>query len=185
MNITELTGSYRGKLVIKAYNQWLKKGDKVLDIGCGTGIITKVLADHLGVKITVCDVRNYLIYKDIRFVKITREKLPFLSESFDAALLNDVLHHLPQEKQEDLISQSIKVAKKVLIFEAKPTIFGKIADIILNKLHYGDLNVPLSFRTMDEWQALFKKLSLKFKTKTFKRPFWYPFSHIAFELQKG
>lgn len=184
MNIIELTGSYRGKQVIKAYRKWIKKGDKVLDIGCGTGIIAKLLADHLGVKITACDVKNYLIYKDIPFIKITDSSLSCITERFDAALLNDVLHHIPYEKQQDLINQSIKVAKKLLIFEAEPTFFGKVADIILNKYHYGDLNTPLSFRKIADWQELFKKLSLRSKVIKLKQPFWYPFSHVAFFLER-
>lgn len=183
MNITELTGSYRGKLVIKAYSQWLKKGDKVLDIGCGTGIITKLLMDHLGIKITACDVKNYLIYQDIPFVKIRDGAFSSITERFDAALLNDVLHHIPKEGQEQLIRQAVKVADKVLIFEAKPSIWGKVADIVLNKFHYGSLNAPLTFRDVEDWQKLFGKMSLKSKVVKLKKPFWYPFSHIAFLLE--
>lgn len=181
MNITKITGSYRCKLIIEAYKNWLKKDYRVLDVGSGNGIITKLLMDHFSVKIVGSDVKNYLIY-DIPFIEISGKKLPFTNNEFDVVMLNDVLHHIPYHDQEKLISESARVAKKVLIFEARPTILGKITDVVLNKYHYGDLNVPLSFRNIKDWQELFEKLSLKSKVVILKKPFWYPFSHIAFEL---
>lgn len=181
MNITKITSSYRAKLIFEAYKHWLKKGNYVLDIGSGNGIITKLLMDYFSVKIVGSDVKNYLIY-DIPFIEIDGKELPFNNNEFDIVMLNDVLHHIPYHNQEKLISESARVAKKVLIFEARPTILGKITDVVLNKYHYGDLNVPLSFRNITDWQKLFKKLSLRSKVTILKKPFWYPFSHIAFEL---
>lgn len=182
--LTKTTSSYRYRLIRAAYRRWLKPKSTVLDIGCGNGIITKLLLDEFSLKVTGCDVKNYLIY-DIPFVKINHNKLPNFKRKFDAVLLNDVLHHIPGEKQKNLILFCLRIAKKILIFEAKPTLFGKITDIILNKYHYGDLNVPLSFRNVADWKVLFKRLSIKSKIVVLKRPFWYPFSHIAILLQKA
>lgn len=183
LDITKFTSSFRFKLVIDAYKNWLVKNDRVLDIGSGNGIITKSLADYFSVKIIGCDVKNYMIY-NIPFIKFDGKKLPFKKDAFNIALLNDVLHHIAIEEQENLILEAVNVAKKVLIFDAEPTISGKIADVILNKYHYGNLSVPLSFRNIKEWQGLFKKLSLRWHAQKLRRPFWYPFSHIAFEVQK-
>lgn len=182
-NITKTTSSYRCKLIAEAYKNWLKKNDKVLDIGCGNGIITNFLKQYFEINITGCDIKNYLVYK-MPFIKIDGGQLPFTKKVFDTTLLNDVLHHIPKEEQEHLIHQAIKVANKILIFEAEPNIMGKIADIALNKFHYGDLNVPLSFRSVQDWQKLFKNLSLNSKMVKLKKPFWYPFSHIAFLLER-
>lgn len=185
MNFTKLTASYRCKLIINALNNWVKKGENVLDVGCGNGIITKLLMDHFRLKVVGCDVKNYLTEDNIQFVKIRSGKLPFHTNKFDAVLLLDVLHHIPFEKQANLIKEGLRVANKVIIFEAKPTIIGRIADIILNKYHYGDLNVPLSFRDTREWKFLFRKLSLKCQIIALDKPFWYPFSHIAFLVTKN
>lgn len=183
INLTKATSSYRFKLITKAYKSWLKKGDLAVDIGCGNGIISKLLMDQFAIKLTGCDVKNYMVH-NLPFKKIGGNQLPFGENEFDVALLNDVLHHIPFEIQESLIKKAINVAKVVLIFDAEPTVLGKISDVVLNKYHYGDLKVPLSFRSIKDWQKLFKKLNLKSTSKKLKKPIWYPFSHIAFELQK-
>ncbi len=182
-HITKITTSYRFRLIINTYRDWLKRNDRVLDIGCGNGIISKLLINNLRIQITGCDIKNYLIY-NIPFVKFNGSKLPFKKNEFDAVILNDVLHHLPYLEQDNLIKESSRVARKVFVFEAEPSITGKIADIILNKFHYGDLYAPLTFRNIEDWQKLFKKLSLNSEVVKLRKPFWYPFSHIAFELQK-
>ena len=182
-NITKATSAYRCRFIIYAYKNWLNKNDRVLDIGCGNGIITKLLRDRFEIKVLGCDIKNYLVY-NIPFKKFNGIKLPFQANEFDNIFLNDVLHHISYKAQGRLVQEAIRVSKKVLIFDAEPTIFGKIADMILNKYHYGDLNIPLSFRNIKDWKKIFKKLSLQSRVIKLKKPFWYPFSHIAFELEK-
>lgn len=167
-----------------AYDKWLKENERVLDIGCGRGTITKLLRHHYSLQLQACDIKNYLIYNDIPFKKMASDKLPKFKRKFDTALLNDVLHHIPKENQENLIKDALRVAKKVLIFEMKPSLVAKISDATLNKFHYGDLSTPLSFRDLSEWKSLFKKLHVKLEVKVMRKPFWYPFSHIAFLIQK-
>ena len=183
MNLSKFTSSIRFKLLNQAYYNWIKKGDKILDIGCGNGIIAKLLKDNFEISITGCDVKNYLIY-DLPFIKVGYGDLSLIRKKFDIAMLNDVLHHMPKDEQKKLILESLNIAKKLLIFEAEPTLNGKIADLILNKYHYGNMNVPLSFRSIKDWQKLFKKLPLKSKIIRIKKPLWYPFSHIAILLKK-
>ncbi len=183
-NLSQFTSGYRSKLIIETYKKWLKPTDKVIDLGCGTGVISKQLSKKLGINITGCDIKNYLIY-DLPFISIKNNKLPFPDKSIDAILLNDVLHHIKFKVQKTILEESSRVGKKVLIFEAEPTKIGKLADLILNKIHYDDLNIPLSFRSIKDWQLLFKTLPVSYKTIKIKRSFWYPFSHIAFLLESS
>lgn len=183
-NISQFTSPFRSKLVVKHFKGWIKKNQKILDIGCGTGITTKVIIENFKVSITGCDVENYLVF-DIPFYKISKKgKLPFKNKSFDLAMLNDVLHHVDKPYQTYIIKEALRVAKKVLIFEAEPTISAKIFDSILNKLHYSSLDTPLTFRSNIQWQQLFNSIELKYNIKRVERPFWYPFSHIAMMIKK-
>lgn len=183
-NLSSITSRYRANLVLSTYKHWFKGNEKVIDVGCGTGVVTHLMKKELGLKIIGCDIKNYLIY-DIPFVKIKNNKLPFPNKSYDVILLIDVLHHIDKPKQGSIISESLRVAKNVFIFEFEPTFSGKVADIILNKLHYGDLNTPLTFRGAKEWKQLFKNLSANYDFIKLKKPFWYPFSHIAFRVRKN
>lgn len=179
-NISQVTSPYRSKLIIKSYKSWLKEGQSVLDIGCGTGITTKAIMDNFNVKVIGCDVENYLVF-EMPFHKISKKgKLPFKNNDFDLAMLNDVLHHVDKEHQTSIIKEALRVAKKVLIFEAKPTISAKVFDTILNKFHYSSLDAPLTFRSSEEWEELFDLMKIEYIMKNnIPRPFWYPFSHIA------
>lgn len=184
MNTSQLTSTYRTKLIISAYKKWIKKGDSIIDIGCGTGVVTKNLTKYFSSKITGADIKNYSLYK-MPFIKIAKGKIPIKNNMFEFSMFNDVLHHINREDQPDTLKEAARVSKKVLIFEFKPTISGKLFDKILNKFHYGNLDVPLSMRTLEEWTDLFKSLGFKYQSMILKRPFWYPFSHMAFIISKG
>lgn len=182
-NLSSITSQYRAHLVLSTYRRWFKRNEKVIDVGCGTGVVTSLLKKEFELKIIGCDIKNYLVY-DIPFVEIKNGKLPFPNRSYDVILLIDVLHHIEKPEQEQIIAESLRVAKKVFIFEFEPTLSGKIADIVLNKIHYGDLHVPFTFRYAEDWKQLFASLPAKFDFVKLKKPFWYPFSHIAFKVSK-
>lgn len=184
LKLTELTSSFRTKLMILAYTGWVNEKEKALDIGCGTGVVGKYLMDHLNLKLTGCDVKNYLVCR-IPYIRIQGNKIPVKNKSFDVAFLNDVLHHVDTDSQISILKEAIRVAKKVLIFEAEPTFTAKLADVLLNKYHYGDLNTPLTFKSLSNWEKLFQILSLKSKSLKLKKPFWYPFFHIAFIISEN
>lgn len=182
-NLSQLTSPYRSRLIIESFKPWIKKGQKLLDIGCGTGISTLMIKESFKVDVTGCDVRNYLAVK-VPFYKIPRNgKLPFKQNSFDTAMLNDVLHHTKKHEQLAIIKDSLRISRQVLIFEVEPTILGKVFDVILNKLHYKGLATPLTFRSAEEWRVLFKELGYKYTVNSVNTPFWYPFSHIAIRVK--
>ena len=187
LNISKWTSPYRSKLIVKHFKPWLRQRQKVLDIGCGTGITTEAIADNLKVDIACCDVENYLISGiSVPFHKISkRGNFPFKDEMFEVAMLNDVLHHVDKPYQIHLIKEALRVAKKVLIFEAEPTLSAKFFDTLLNKFHYAFLDAPLTFRSGKDWEELFHLLGLRCRIKKVERPFWYPFSHIAILLERA
>lgn len=184
LSLAEITSTYRTKLILKAYRDWIKKGQKVLDIGCGNGVVSAKLTKDLDIGLVGCDIDKYLTHK-IKFVKMkTVGKLPFSDKSFDVAMFNDVLHHTEKDNQQKLINEALRVAKKVVVFEVDPTISGVIFDYIMNKIHHFKMHIPFAFRKDDEWRKLFKKNDYKYKIMHVKKPLLYPFKHVAYLLTK-
>lgn len=183
--LTEYTTSIRSKLVIETYEGWLNKHDRVLDIGCGDGILSEILRDRFAIKVTGCDIENYL-QKNIPFVAITKEAvLPFHNNSFDAVMFNDVLHHMNFSTQEKLIKEALRVSKRVLIFEDEPTILGSITDWVINKFHNLFMPLPLTFRHHIQWAQLFDSMNIKYEFKKVRKQLFYPLNHESFLLYRG
>lgn len=184
MVLAQLTSTYRAKLIAETYKNWFKPHDKVLDIGCGTGVVSMFLANKFSLALTGCDIDRYLI-KKIPFKKMhSATRLPSKSGWYNVAMFNDVLHHTMYQNQSRLIKDSLRVSRVVLIFELKPTLLGKLLDFILNKIHNLRMDVPFTYRSEPEWIKLFKDMKVKYAVKKVRAPFWYPFTHVAFKISR-
>ncbi len=184
MSIADLTTPMRAQLISDSYRGWIKTKQQVLDIGCGTGIVSDELRKFYKIKITGCDKDKYL-KRDIYFKNMPSDYLlPFKATCFDLAMFNDVLHHTTYENQIKLINESLRVAKKTLIFELKPTLIGNILDFILNKIHNFKMEIPFTYRSETEWENLFKKNNILYRKRSVASPMLYPFSHVAYLLYR-
>ncbi len=182
--MADFTTPVRARLIANCYRHWAKPKDRVLDIGCGTGVVSDELAHKLKIRVVGCDIDQYLVRR-IPFRKmVSISQLPFKSEEFDSAMLNDVLHHTRYENQLKLIKESLRVAKCLYIFELRPTFVGKILDLFINKIHNPKMAIPYTYRLEKEWEKFFKENGFKYKKRMIISPYFYPFSHIAYRLTK-
>ncbi len=109
---------------IRQYVQYatkkIKKGDKVLDLGCGAASIWYELKNIKDIDLMGVDISPKMIkeakklYPKDKFLVADSEKLPFKDESFDVIVCSSVLHHLPKP------DKALKEMRRVL----KP--YGKL-----------------------------------------------------------
>ncbi len=100
----------------------LNKNTYALDIGCGTGRWTKLLAEKAGF-IEAIDpsdavfAADYLLknIKNVRITKASVETIPFADDTFDFAMSIGVLHHVPNT-QKAMIDCVKKVKKNGYFF---------------------------------------------------------------------
>lgn len=148
----------------KYIQSFVKPGDKILDLGSGTGVYTKIFR-RKGHRVTPVDIKNRSKYKDIVISVYDGKHLPFNANKFDVCFLLAVLHHTPDP--EVVLKEAIRVSNKLVIYEdAVTNIFQRYFTYIVDGYFNQELIAPHTNKTDAQWRVLFKKLGLKLiKTK--------------------
>jgi SAM-dependent methyltransferase len=101
----------------------IKQGDKVLEIGCGTGLFTEKVLNQTKAEITATDLSEDLLEvarkKDlpITFKAEDAMNLSFKNESFDVVFGSSILHHLDFEKSLNEIYRVLKPGGRLVFAE--------------------------------------------------------------------
>lgn len=151
--------------MVSEIKDFLKEKEKVLDLGCGSGIFAKKLKEKMRVEIFGIDVFDGRIEK-IPFQRFDGKKIPFEDNYFDTVLISFVLHHT--ENPIEILKEAKRVAKKMIIFEDLPEgILGKIRCYF----HYLTFNFlfktksKFNFFEEKEWEKIFENLNLNLVAK--------------------
>ena len=179
----EWTLKLRARHIGRSIAPYLSKNSKVLDIGCGNGVVTQELRNIFGFDISGTDVAKYLT-RDIPFTPMkAATQLDFADRQFDVGLINDVLHHIEPDNQLKLIQEATRVCKTVLIFEASPSRLTFFFDRALNRIHNKDMPIPLTFRHQADWEKAITAQGLACSGQALKRPFvFYPFQNFLLQV---
>jgi SAM-dependent methyltransferase len=171
----------------------LCRGERVLDYGAGTGLISRWLARRIGVAPTLADVVEY---------RNRRREFPFLrmqdpfhvpaeDRSFDSVLLLFVLHHNELEAQGKVLSEAVRLARhRIVVLEDTPRggidrAFNVFWDRVLNLRH--GVPTPFAFRSVDDWTGVFMEHGLSAVHVESYRPIWPTmgtYHHTLFVLER-
>ncbi len=178
--------------------------NEVLDLGCGTGILAKILVEENKFQhITGIDLHPYPEWELFKNPKITfkvvaeKDFFDFLStEKPDTATLTWVLHHMEHDEQERYVGYLYKVLKPgaqlVILEDSYSTELSPENDIgvhdsfmkfneedrykimgvydwVANKVlaQRYKVNIPMTYRTLEEWEKLFSNNGFKILRKKF------------------
>ena len=122
----------------------LRGNEQILDIGCGTGTLTRdiaaALTDKKTSRCTGLDAaekmieiarRKALLIPNIRFEAAIAERLPYADETFDAAVSTFFFHHIHFELKKKVLAETARVLKPggrfiVIDVDSPTTRFGSI-----------------------------------------------------------
>lgn len=100
-----------------------KPSDRVLDLGCGTGVLTRLIADKLeardgGTSVgidaaakMIAVARKRRSRDTCRFHVAAAESLPFEDESFDAVVSSLFFHHIDLDLKKKTLAESFRVLR--------------------------------------------------------------------------
>ena len=108
----------------------------VLDVGCGTGIITKKIKKSLNVEIVSCDIDTDRLSIASKFfgeklVTADITDLPFKDSSFDVVIALEIIEHLNDVNA--AISEIKRVSKNYVIITVPNEPFFRLANFLRGK----------------------------------------------------
>lgn len=173
----------------------VKKGEKVGDIGCGSGQFCLLLAEFglpsfvYGIEISerLVDNANNLFKRHAsvayQFEKFDGIHFPERIKDLDIIFLNDVLHHVPKNNQHQFINDLIGTMKSGARLVLKD-INGSSLLVYCNKMHdlifAGEIGNELPVATSEDW---LQKNNLEIIELKKKRMYVYPHYTIVAKKQ--
>lgn len=177
----------RANQIISRIKPFLNKKDRILDIGSGTGMISKIIKKKVGADMTLLDV-DYNEMCDLYPVIIyDGKRLPFKDDQFDKSLLIAVLHHTSDYSK--VLDEAMRVTRgEIIIMEDIFTdLPGRIITFVGDCLVNWEIHSLHRNHTFEEWLDIFKKKNLNILNKQeFK--LWcvgFPFKLAIFVVSKS
>jgi ubiquinone/menaquinone biosynthesis C-methylase UbiE len=116
--------------VFNTISPYIKRGDKILDLCCGTGTLTIMLAklfyndcSIIGADLSqgqIAQAQKKNLYPNLKFLVMDANNLQFNDESFDKVIISAALHEMDKNQRLNVLSEIHRVLKKkgyFLIFE--------------------------------------------------------------------
>jgi SAM-dependent methyltransferase len=170
-----LVFSRRVQVLADTVARFIPRGRRVLDVGAGSGEIAAViLTQRPDLSIEGCDV--YVRPEThIPVRHFDGRSLPFQDESFDYAILVDVLHHA--DDPSELLSEASRVAPAIVIKDHYRN--GLLAGLRLRFMDWvgnapHGVRLPYNYLSRVEWEQLWSRLGLRVRNITEQIPL-YPF----------
>lgn len=172
----------------------LQPGWEVLDLGSGTGRLSRWLVARTGIRPILADVVEFgNRVGGLPYVRLEDPlSIPFEDRAFDAVLMLFVLHHVHRwEDQEAVLREATRVTRhRLIVIEDTPQsrvdrLFNVAWDWGLNLRH--GVPKPFTFRSVEAWRGRFRRLGLTEVAVETYRPLWPTlgtYRHTMFVLDR-
>lgn len=133
--------------------------EKVLDIGAGSGYISKIISKKANV--TLLDIKDYN-KTNLPIKTYDGKTIPFKDNSFDTAMLITIFHYIPQP--EEFLKEVKRVCRRIiLVDDVYKTKFGKFVSYCNDAIVSNTVGIftKFYFRKDEEHRSMFRNLNLK------------------------
>jgi len=178
----------RAHVLASALSQWLPSCQRLLDVGCGNGMIAHLIQQQ----------RETLTVEGVEFMArpeclvscrdFDGLQVPLPDGSVDVAMFVDVLHHAADARR--LLADTVRVTRRYVLIKdhlcenSWDHLTLKFMDWVGNRPH--GVVLPYSYRSRAQWDQMFTACSLKVVQWTediplYPRPFHWIFGrHLHF-----
>lgn len=150
---------FKAKTKSKLLLPYLKKGEKVLEVGAGNAALTVLLRES-GIPVTALDVEDGSHFEDVVPVLASGISMPFEDHQFDTVQMITMLHHTSDP--DALIREASRVGRRLIVLEdVYSNLVQKYLTLFMDSLANMEFKGhPHSNRTDKEWRVSFDKLGL-------------------------
>lgn len=145
---------WRFEILKRQLIPFLTKESRILEIGCGNGVVMKQFEDYLGRPIEGCDLNRFAInnlvddFSGTVYLYDIYDLNPSLIDQFDIILLLDVIEHIDDEKE--FIDNALKHLKKdgllIVNVPVHQWLFSKFDRVVGHKRRYNIMELKSTFK---------------------------------------
>jgi len=152
----KLIFKHRVNVLVSIIEPLIPANAKILDIGCGDGTISHLITKKRpDITITGIDILKR-DYTHIPVQLFDGRNIPFEDNSFDGAILIDMLHHT--NHPEDIIAEAKRVSSKCIIIKDH-IINGTLDDLTLRFMDWignapHGVTLPYNYLTEHKWKEI-------------------------------
>ncbi len=139
---------------------WAGPHRDLLDVGAGTGVIAEAVKELFSVQsvVAVDPIDRFCSGLSIMAIRFDGQVLPYADATFEAAMLNNVVHHVPVPMRVDLLREIRRVVIGTLYIKdhERRSFVDKIRLTILDivgNVPFGGM-VRAHYLTRSDWDAL-------------------------------